>query len=157
MPIPDDVREELEAVRQRFLRLLVPLQTPEGESGDTPTDPERLRLALWTAVKALDPLLGEAQVPPDLDLTSDDPDVRQVIRDFVVREYFSLHLLEDPGDVHVPANTPEACDLRVSFLYGRWFVTWLKLDDRTHRTERSARVLLIFEKDQNGRFVFTEV
>jgi hypothetical protein len=157
MPIPDDIRDELEDVRQRFLRLLVPLQTPESEGGDTPTDPERLRLALWTAVKAIDPLLVQAQIPPDLDLTSDDPDVRQVIRDFVVREYFSLHLLEDPGDIHVPAHTPESCDLRVSFLYDRWFVTWLKLDDGAARTEREAQVLLVFEKDQNGRYVFTEV
>ena len=157
MPIPDDIRNELEDVRQRFLRLLVPLQTPESEGGDTPTEPERLRLALWTAVKAIDPLLVQAQIPPDLDLTSDDPDVRQVIRDFVVQEYFSLHLLEDPGEVHVPAHTPESCDLRVSFLYGRWFVTWLKLDDGAACTEREARVLLVFEKDQNDRFVFTEV
>jgi hypothetical protein len=35
MPIPDDVREELGTVRQRFLELLVPLQPPEGEGGDT--------------------------------------------------------------------------------------------------------------------------
>lgn len=157
MLIPNDIREELEAVRHRFLRLLVPLQTPEGESGDTLTDPERLRLALWTAVKALDPLLAETQVPPDLDLTSDDPDVQQTIRDFVVREYFSLHLLADPGEVHVPAHTPESCDLQIVFQYGRWFVTWLKVDARTYPTERSARVLLIFEKDQDGRFVLTEV
>ena len=157
MPIPDDIRDELEAVRQRFLRLLVPLQPPEGEGGDTPAGPERLRLALWTAVQALDPLLEEAHLPPDLDLTSDDPDVRQAIRDFVVREYFSLHLLEDPGDIHVPAHTPESCDLRVSFLYGRWFVTWLKLEERETRAERSAWVLLFFEKDQEGRLVLIEV
>jgi len=156
MPIPDDIRDELETVRQRFLRLLVPLQTSEFEGGEAPTDPERLRLALWTAVKALDPLLAKAQVPPDLDLTSDDPDIQQTVRNLVVREYFSLHLLDDPGDVHVPAHTPEACDLRVSFLYGRWFVTWLKLHGAP-RTEREARVVLVFEKDQNGRFVFTEV
>ena len=158
MPIPDEVRNELETVRQRFLRILVPLQTPDGEGHDTQSDPQRLRLALWTAVKALDPLLAEAQVPPDLDLTSDDPDIRQVIRDFVVREYFSLHLLDDPGDIHVPVHTPESCDLRVFFQYGRWFVTWLKLDHGAPLvSERSARVLLVFEKDQNDRFVFTEV
>ncbi len=157
MPIPDDIREELEDVRQRFLRLLVPLQTPEDEGGDAPAGPERLRLALWTAVKALDPLLAEAQVPPDLDLTWDDPDTRQILRDYVVREYFSLHLLEDPGDVHVPADTPESCDLRVYFQHGRWFVTWLKLEERETRSEKSARVLLFFEKDQEDRLVLTEV
>ena len=156
MPIPDDIREELETVRQRFLELLVPLQTAEGEGGDTPSDAERLRLGLWTAVKAIDPLLAEAQAPPDLDLTWDDADTQQILREVVVREYFSLHLLDDPGDVHVPAHTPEACDLRVSFLYGRWFVTWLKLEGAP-RTEREVRVLLVFEKDQDGRLVFTEV
>jgi hypothetical protein len=157
MPIPDDIRDELEAVRQRFLRLLVPLQPPEGEDGDTLAGPEPLRLALWTAVKALDPLLEEAQLPPDLDLTSDDPDIRQALRDYVVREYFSLRVLEDPGDVHVPAYTPESCDLRVYFQHGRWFVTWLKLELRETRSERSAQVLLFFEKNQEGRLVLTEV
>ena len=163
MPIPDDIRDELETVRQRFLRLLVPLQPPEGEGGhgghggDTPAGPERLRLALWTAVQALDPLLEEAHLPPDLDLTSDDPEIRRALRDYVVREYFSLHLLEDPGDVHVPAYTPESCDLRVYFQHGRWFVTWLKLEERETRAEKSAWVLLFFEKDQEGRLVLIEV
>jgi hypothetical protein len=150
MPIPDDIPDELEAVRQRFLRLLVPLQPPEA-------GPERLRLALWTAVKALDPLLEEAHLPPDLDLTSDDPEIRQALRNYVVREYFSLRALEDPGDVHVPACTPESCDLRVYFQHGRWFVTWLKLEERETLAEKSAWVLLFFEKDQDGRLVLTEV
>lgn len=156
MPIPDDIREELEAVRQQFLELLVPLQTPEDEGGDTPSDTARLRLALWTAVQAIDPLLAEAQSPPDVDLAREDVDTRQILRDAVVREYFSLRLLEDPGDVHVPTHTPEACDLRISFLYGRWLVTWLKLEGAPG-TEREVRVLLVVDKDQEGRLVFTEV
>jgi len=157
MPIPCEIREELEAVRHRFLKLLVPLQTPEGTGSAGSTEQERLRRALWTAVREIDPLLTEAQVPPDIDLTKDDPATQRLLHDFVVREYFSLHLLDDPGDVHVPAHTPEDCELRVFFQYGRWFVTWMKLEESMNRPEALTRELLVFEKGQDNRFVFTEV
>jgi DnaB-like helicase C terminal domain len=65
-----------------------------------------------------------------LEMRADELGLKQLLRDFVVQEYFSLHLLDDPGDVDVPVHTPESCDLRVFFQYGRWFVTWLKLDSR---------------------------
>lgn len=54
-----EIREELEAVRRRFLELLVPLQTSEGSSREASSAEERLRRALWAAVKELDPLLSE--------------------------------------------------------------------------------------------------
>jgi hypothetical protein len=155
--VTTEIRDELEAVRRRFLEMLAPLQTPEGASRDASTGQERLRRALWAAVKELDPLLTEAQIPPDVDLTRDDPGTQKVLHDFVVREYFSPHLLDDPGDIHVPGYTPEECELRVFFQYGRWFVTWMKLEENMNRPESLTRELLVFERDQNGRFVFTEV
>ncbi|MFL6293019.1 MAG: hypothetical protein ACJ759_19160 [Thermoanaerobaculia bacterium] len=152
-----EIREELEAVRRRFLKLLTPLQTPEGASRDASSDQERLRRALWAAVKGLDPLLTEAQVPPDLDLTKDDPATQTILYDFVVREYFSPHLLDDPGDIHVPGHTPEECELRVFFQLGRWFVSWMKLEEDMNRPEGLTRELLVFERGKDNRFVFTEV
>jgi hypothetical protein len=155
--VTNEIREELDAVRLRFLKLLEPLQTPEGASRNTSLDPERLRRALWAAVKGLDPLLTEAQVPPDLDLTKDDPATQGILYDFVVREYFSLHLLDDPGDIHVPGYTPEECELQVFFQLGRWFVSWRKLEEDRNRPEALTRELLVFAKDKDNRFVFTEV
>jgi hypothetical protein len=152
-----EIREELEAVRRRFLEMLAPLQTPEGASRDASTKEECLRRALWAAVKELDPLLTEAQVPTDLDLTKDDPATQKILHGFVVREYFSPHLLDDPGDIHVPDHTPEECELEVFFQLGRWFVTWMKLEEDMDRPEALARELLVFERGKDNRFVFTEV
>ena len=152
-----EIREELEAVRRRFLNLLAPLQTPEGASRDASSDQERLRCALWAAVKGLDPLLTEAQIPPDLDLTKNDPATQKILYDFVVREYFSPHLLDDPGDIYMPRHTPEECELEVFFQLGRWFVTWMKLEEDMSRPEAQARELLVFDKEEDNRFVFTEV
>ena len=152
-----EIREELEAVRRRFLKLLEPLQTREDASRDASTDQERLRRALWTAVRGLDPLLTEAQVPPDLDLSKDDPATQRILYDFVVREYFTPHLLDDPGDIHVPGYTSEECELRVFFQLGRWFVSWVKLEEDMNRPEALTRELLVFERGKDNRFVFTEV
>jgi hypothetical protein len=152
-----EIRDELEAVCRRFLELLVPLQAPEGASGEGSTGHERLRRALWSAVRELDPLLAEARAPEDADLTKDDPETQKILHALVVREYFSLRLLDDPGDVYIPAHTPDECELRVFFQYGRWFVTWMKLEEDRERPEASTRQLLVFGKDQNGRFVLTDV
>jgi hypothetical protein len=152
-----EIREELETARRRFLEMLAPLQTPEGAKRDASTGPERLRCALWAAVKELDPLLAEAQVPPDLDLTKGDPATQRILYDLVVREYFSPHLLADPGDIYVPGHTPEECELEVFFQLGRWFVTWMKLEEDMNRPEALAREVLVFERGKDDRFVFTEV
>ena len=151
-----EIREELEAVRRRFLKLLEPLQTPEG-AREASSDQERLRRALWASIRGLDPLLTEAQLPADLDLSKDDPATQRILHDFVVREYFSPHLLDDPGDIYVPGYTPEECELRVFFQFGRWFVSWVKLEEDMNRPEALTRELLVFERGRDNRFVFTEV
>jgi hypothetical protein len=155
--VTSEIREELEAVRRRFLEMLEPLQTPEGAERDAASGKERLRSALWAAVKGLDPLLTDAQVPPDLDLTKDDPATQKILHDFVVREYFSPRLLDEEGEIDVPGHTPEECELQVFFQLGRWFVTWMKLEEDMSRPEAEARELLVFDKDKDNRFVFTEV
>lgn len=142
MPLSEEIRAELEAMRLRLLEMLVPLQ-PEGE--------ESLRRGLWAAARELESLLRDARVPAGLDLTRNDPAIRQILLDHVTWEYFQPHALEDPGDIDVPAHTPEECGLRVFFDHGRWFVTWLS------RAEAKTHELLVLEKDRHGRLVFTEV
>lgn len=149
MPLPEEIRPELETMRLRLLEMLVPLQRPDPE--------ESLRLGLWAAARGLEALLRDAGVPADLDLTRDDPATRQILFDHVTWEYFLPHALEDPGDFDVPAYTPEECGLRVFFDHGRWFVTWLKLEEDMKRAEAKTRELLVIEKDRHGRLVFAEV
>ena len=117
----------------------MPLQTPEGVSRDPTSDDERLRRILWAVTRELDTLLSEPQVPDDLDLTKDNPATQQTLYALVVRDYFSLHLLDDEGDIDIPRHTPEECGLRVFFEYGRWFVTWLKLEEDMSRPEALTR------------------
>ena len=157
MTLDKEIRDELESRRRRFLELLVPLQTPEGATRDPASDHERLRRILWVVTRELDTLLGDSQVPDDLDLTKDDPATQRTLYALVVRDYFTLHLLDDEGDIHIPRHTPEECGLRVFFEYGRWFVTWLKLEEDMSRPEALTRELLHFERDLNRQLVFTQV
>lgn len=157
MPLSKEIREELETIRKRFLQMLVPLQTPEDVSRDPASSEERLRRSLWLATRELDALLNESRFPADLDLATDDPGTQQLLYDLVVRDYFSLHLLDDEGDIHIPLYTPEECGLHVYFQHGRWFVTWLKLEEDMDRPEALIRELLHFERDATGRIVFAQV
>ena len=157
MPLSNELRDELESRRRRFLELLVPLQTPEGVTRDPASDHERLRRILWVVARELDTLLGEPSHFADLDLTKHDPDIQEQLYELVVQEYFSLHLLADEGDIYIPLYTPEECGLDVFFQYGRWFVTWLKLEEDMDRPEALSRELLHFGRDANGQLVFTQV
>lgn len=157
MPLSQETRDELDAMRRRLLERLVPLQTPESDPGDPAGEQERWRRALWRAARELDSLLGEPSLFADLDLTKDDPAVQERLYELVVQERFSLRLLVDEGDIDIPLYTPEECGLHVFFQYGRWFVTWLKLEEDMSRPEALSRELLRFERDANGQLVFTQV
>jgi len=75
----------------------------------------------------------------------------------VVWEYFTPRALEDAGDFFVPDYTPEECGFRVFFEHGRWFVTWLKLEEDSSKPEAMRRELLVFEKEENGNLFLSEV
>jgi hypothetical protein len=47
--------------------------------------------------------------------------------------------------------------LRVYFEHGRWFVTWLNLEEDTARPEAERRELLVFEKSESGELLLREV
>jgi hypothetical protein len=163
MPLSKETAAELERMRLRLLEMLAPLQ-PEGpsreikaEGGSPDLDEEVLRQSLWTAVHALDQLLRDEHAPDDLDLDQNDEATKQILYDFVAWEYFTPHALEDSGDITVPRYTPEDSGLRVFFEYGRWFVTWLKLEQDSSQPEGERRELLVFEKDENGHLFLSEV
>lgn len=156
-PFSKETRDELETMRRRLLEMLVPLQTPESDGQDPAGEQEPLRRALWRAARELDSLLSEPLLFADLDLTKADPAVQEYLYELVVQEHFSLHLLVDEGDVYVPLYTPEECGLEVFFQYGRWFVTWMKLEEDMDRPEALRREFLRFERDTNGQLVFNQV
>jgi hypothetical protein len=149
MPTAEGIPAELKAMRNRLFELLVLFQTREGEQG--PVEEESPRLAIWSAARELDSLFNEA--PRDLDLTRDAPTTRRILYEFMVRQYFNAQLLADPGEVFVPAHTPEECGLSVFFQHGRWFVTWIKLEEDMSRPEAEHRELMIFEKNEDGAII----
>ena len=158
MPLSEETAAELEGMRTRLLEMLAPLQS-DGPSpgGSQDLDAQAVRQSLWSAVRGLEPLLREEHAPLDLDLHQDDETTRQILYDFVAWEYFTPHALEDSGDITVPRYTPEECGLRVFFEYGRWFVTWLRLEEDSGQPEARRRELLVFEKDKDGLLVLSEV
>jgi Helix-hairpin-helix domain len=144
---------ELEAQHRRLLEMLVLLQAREGSPSE---DAEvRLRVALWNAARELGSMLGGD--PAGLDLTRNDEATGKALYSYVVRQYFSLLLLDDPGDIHVPSYTPEECQLRVFHEYGRWFATWIKLEEDMSQSESLTRELLVFEIDEDGQLCVREV
>lgn len=42
-------------------------------------------------------------------------------------------------------------------MHGRWFCTWLKLDEDRARPDNGARQLLVVNKEEDGRIAFVEV
>jgi hypothetical protein len=153
-PLPE-VREELESLHRHLLEMLVPLQNRRIARTGSRTEDDRLRLALWNAARELDPLLSEA--PAGLNLTRNDPAAGEALYAFAVRRYFSLRLLDDPGYIYIPKHSPEECQLRVFHEYGRWWLTWLKLEEDMSRPEALTRQLLVIDTADDGRLYVTEV
>ena len=153
MPTAAGIRAELKAMRDRLFERLVQLQPREGQEG--PAEEQSLRKAIWAAAHELEKLFSEA--PTGLDLTRDAPATQKILYEHMVRQYFMPQLLADPGEIFVPAYTPEECGLSVFFQYGRWFVTWMKLDEDMSRSEAEHRELMIFEQNEDGALVLQGV
>jgi hypothetical protein len=149
--MPQEKQAELERMRTALVEMLAPPQA----SAEVP---ERLRKPIWAAARELDFALDELHIPRSLNLEKgDDPATRQILHDFVVWRYFTPHPVDDPGDIFLPAFAPEEGRLSVFYQHGRWFVTWLKLDEDMSRPENNSRELLVISKEEDGRIVFAEV
>ena len=100
----------------------------------------------------------KALVYPSLDLTLYSEVTREALYRLVVEEYFTARQEED-GEVISPPYTPEQAGLQVLFLYGRYLVTWWKLEEPEEAPEGERRELLLVDLDplDAGRITYCEL
>jgi hypothetical protein len=94
-----------------------------------------------------------------LDLSAPGEATRRTLYALVTRDNFTAREVGPPGDVWVPAYTPEQAGLEVFYAHGRWFATWVKLEESPQRPESERRELLVLEEDpeRRGSLRYTEV
>lgn len=99
------------------------------------------------------------RIPAGLDLRSESEEARQALYDLVVRDNFTPQPDQDPDDAWVPPYTPEQAGLAVYRAHGRWFVTWMKLEEPEDLPEAERRELLVLTEapDEPGRLVYRGV
>jgi len=153
MTVNSEILNELATIRQKLFATLVSLGVDKLDA-ETKGFEASLRRALWHCVRGLDPLL---RTEPDVDLTKGDTTTQQVLYSYVLRAYFSPQLLGDPGDVFIPDYDADQAALRVFFEHGRWFATWIKLEEPADLPEAERRELLVIDQDKDGALHFCEV
>ena len=151
-----EIVAELQGSRNRLFEMLKPRAT--AREGDEPTP---LQLVLWKSIRDLDAVteyLGGTAAEA-LDLTRNDEEMRELLYDLVVEDCFSPQALDDPGDVFIPPYSPEQAGLKVYFEHGRWFATWLKLEEPEDRPASERHELLLLEQDKDcpGLLHYVEV
>lgn len=150
------VQEEMIQLHATLLKMLASLQV--RKDSDAPTDEDiRLREFLWSSLREADAILDDLLMPRDLDLEREDPATARLIEELAVWRFFSPHPSGDPWEILTPAFTPEQGDLKVFYMYGRWFCTWLKLDEDMSRPENDSRELRVVNREGADRIVFVEV
>lgn len=94
--------------------------------------------------------------PAVIDLHSDSEGTRQTLYELVVRDHFTPQASGDPEDEWVPSSTPEEAGLDVFFAQGRWFATWLKLEEPEDLPEAQRRELLVLaeDPDEPGKLIY---
>jgi hypothetical protein len=94
-----------------------------------------------------------------LDLHSDSEETRRALYDLVVRDNFTPKGPEDLEGESFPPYTPEEAGLKVYFEHGRWFATWVKLEEPEDLPEAERRELLVLAEapDEPGRLVYRGV
>lgn len=91
-----------------------------------------------------------------LDLALYTEATRQAIYDLVVEEYFTPRKVR--GVTWDPLYDLVQAQPQVHFLFGRWLVTWWRLDRIETMPERAQRELLLVETDlRTGRVLFREI
>lgn len=98
----------------------------------------------------------------NLDLSDFSEATRQALYDLVVWDNFTARPLDpqaDHPDIWVPPYTPEEAELKIFHQHGRWFATWLRLDEPEDAPEEQRRELLRLEPHPQaaGSLVYTEV
>ncbi len=105
-----------------------------------------------------------ASVPPPapalLDLAASEEAMRPVVYALVVMDYFTARRSdEEPGEVWLPAYSPEQAGLLVWKRHGRWYAAWQKLEvPATAREDERWEVLLIEEDPRlRGNLIYREI
>jgi hypothetical protein len=96
---------------------------------------------------------------PVWDLTVAGEATQRLLYELVMKDNFTPKPLADPGDVWIPAYTPEAAGLEVVFERGRWFAVWRKLEvpESFPEAERWEVLRLEENPDKPGTIVYQEV
>jgi hypothetical protein len=94
-----------------------------------------------------------------LDLRSNSEETRKVLHELVVRDNFTHQTQIPDDDQWVPSYTPEQAGLEVFYAHGRWFATWLKLEEPKDRPEALRRELLVLTEapGEPGRLIYRGV
>jgi hypothetical protein len=151
----NEVLEGMIQLHGDLMKMLAPIQARKDQ--DSPAESEdKLRDFLWSSYREAD-ILDDLLMPKGLDLDKDDPATARQIEEFIVWRFFSPHPAGDPWEILIPGFTSEKGELKVFHMHGRWFCTWLKLDDDSTRPENGARELLVVKKEKDGRIAFVEV
>ena len=169
------VCRELEACLEslRNLQRRQPVTPQEGRYRDLDTDPD-----FPTEVRAVLGCLFTDCLEPAIqslrDLASYEPGngtgrpardpgevAREVLYKLVVQDNFTARPLDpraDQAEVWVPPYTPEEAGLEVFHQHGRWFATWLKLEEPEDAPETQRREVLRLDLDRMPEYlVYTEV
>lgn len=152
----NEVLEEMVGLHASLVKMLSPLQARKDPDASRSTE-DKLREFLWSSLREADVLLDDLLMPKNLDLSKEDPATARRIEELAAWTFFSPHPAGDPWEILLPGFAPEQGGLKVYYMHGRWFCTWLKLDEDMTRPENAARELLVVNKEGDGRIVFNPV
>ncbi|HEX3131550.1 MAG TPA: hypothetical protein VH394_29710 [Thermoanaerobaculia bacterium] len=131
----NEVLEEMVRLHASLVKMLSPLQARKDPDAPKSTE-DKLREFLWSSLREADVLLDDLLMPKGLDLSREDEGTARGIEELAVWTFFSPHPAGDPWEILLPEFPPEQGDLKVYYMHGRWFCTWLKLDEDTSRPEK---------------------
>lgn len=181
-------RERLRAVVDTFeeahlvltgLRALLPIpQRKEEEDVDADPDPvSEIHAVIGCGLHdSLEPLIRDLRAVAEyrpgarrrrsgqsllhkLDLATFSEEACRMLHEIVIRDNFTPRHLDGAEDLWTPAYTPEQAGLEVFWSHGRWFATWLKLEEPEDLPEVERRELLLLEEDEAepGTLLYREV
>lgn len=104
------------------------------------------------------PLAKGGLIPPGLDLAVESEATRQALYALITKDNFGPADSAEPERWRPPYG-PQEAGLEVYFHRGRWFTTWLKLEEPESLPEAERRELLVLAEDpeEPGRLIYRGV
>lgn len=102
---------------------------------------------------------GGQPLARQLGLSTFSEETRRVLRDIVIRDNFTPRQLDGSEDLWSPPYTAEQAGVDVFWSHGRWFATWMKLEEPEDLPETERRELLLLEENptEPGNLLYREV